>query len=775
MFVLNSTVQAKLIGGQPQPAIDAAAKLLTDHAEKNPNKAIATLKTLVLASPPPRSLLDPLLTLLKHDKDKADRMGHLILAQLGGAYNLSDKFNGISQILVKNVNGKNLSKKALALRSLGAMVPPGNEGCSDSVRNTIVRLIPVVSEASSLVGDKKKLSSKDAATIWETNVVLEYCLLVARFLIAQKASAKDEPSIMADISETKMVDLFVLRLQSSDITVARHSAALLLEVAKRKPDVVFSSLQNSFSAADSDFGGLFSLPLWRDVLAGTYLARTFVCIASSVYGKCVEAAIAAAKKEREDAASLTFNEDGDEDSDEDDDGDDDSDDAKPEHGKAGSTKEDLANAPLVLRKPLALSPGANLAMAWAAHGMLVPKQGVKMFVETAAAFSRHWDMFCSVPLSSDDGSEKAASTVLSSTVDKIVALLAKPAAIPCGTKQSLLHLAETLGKALVRSKPTLSLTTDEIDKSWNVLAKLCPPLERIAQSSHECAVIRGQALTALIWVTRSASDVGALAPVCAAVFASSITVFSEVWHSYEARVRTDSTFAVPLLDTSMDIISSRVSLAPVFPQRPFESAWVTTLECNPAATHQHIVELLRSPFMPGSRANMQMMKRSACVFIGDNCRKLLSMPPPGQPAAPAAAAAAAAGAAAAPAPAPAKTTSSEPENPALSSLLNALEAHTMTGTPLTTRKDALEALAKIALTVPEARVHVYEFLKALDRASMVNGLDDACGALAEIVDGLISYHELTMRASEAGKHHDAELEKLKAMLQSYFDPAVFVL
>jgi len=64
MFVLNSTVQAKLIGGQPQPAIEAAVKLLTDHAEKNPNKAITALKTLVLASPPPRSLLDPLITRL---------------------------------------------------------------------------------------------------------------------------------------------------------------------------------------------------------------------------------------------------------------------------------------------------------------------------------------------------------------------------------------------------------------------------------------------------------------------------------------------------------------------------------------------------------------------------------------------------------------------------------------------------------------------------------------------------------------------------------------
>jgi len=727
---------------------------------KNPNKAITALKTLVLASPPPRSLLDPLITLLKHDKDKADRMGHLVLSQLSGAYNLSDKFSGVSQILLKSVNGKNLSKKALALRSLGAMVPPGNEACYDSVRNTVVRLIPVVSEASSLFGDKKKLSSKDAATIWETNVVLEYCLLVARFLIAQKTAAKDEPSIVADISENKMVDLFVLRLQSSDITVTRHSAALLLEVAKRKPDVVFNSLQTTFTAADSDFGGLFSLPLWRDVLAGTYLARTFVCIASSIYGKCVETAIAAAKKEREDAASLIFNEDGDEDSDEDEDGDDDSDDSKSAVNKAGKSGADIASAPLMLKKPLVLTPAANLAMAWAAHGMLAPKQGVKLFVETVAAFSRQWDMFCSVPLSGDDGTDKSTSTILASAVDKIVALLAKPASVPCGAKQALLHLAETLGKALVRSKPSLSLTADEIDKSWNELARLCPCLERIAASNHECAVIRGQALTALIWVTRSASDVGALAPICAAVFASSITVFSEVWHSYEARVRTDGTFAVPLLDTSMDIISSRVSLAPVFPQSPFESVWATTLECNPTATHRYLVELLQAPFMPGSRANLQAMKRSACVFIGDNCRKLLSMHAPDEQAA---------------SPAPAKTPTAEPENPALLTLLNALEAYTLTGTPLTTRRDALEALAKIALTVPEARVHVYDFMRALDRTALVNGLDDACGALADLVDALITYHELTMRASEAGKRHEAEFEKLKAKLQSYFDPVVLVL
>ena len=64
MFVLNTTVQNKLLGPQAGPTIDAAVKLLTDNAEKNPNKSIGTLKTIVLASPPPRSLLDPLMTCL---------------------------------------------------------------------------------------------------------------------------------------------------------------------------------------------------------------------------------------------------------------------------------------------------------------------------------------------------------------------------------------------------------------------------------------------------------------------------------------------------------------------------------------------------------------------------------------------------------------------------------------------------------------------------------------------------------------------------------------
>jgi len=99
-------------------------------------------------------------------------------------------------------------------------------------------------------------------------------------------------------------------------------------------------------------------------------------------------------------------------------------------------------------------------------------------------------------------------------------------------------------------------------------------------------------------------------------------------------------------------------------------------------------------------------------------------------------------------------------------VINALETYTLTGSPITTRKDALEALAKIALTVPESRMHVYEFLISLDRASLVNGLDDACGALASLIEGIISYHE------QKGKLSEAELKK---RIESYFNPAVFVL
>jgi len=414
-----------------------------------------------------------------------------------------------------------------------------------------------------------------------------------------------------------------------------------------------------------------------------------------------------------------------------------------------------------LKKPIALTSSANLAMAWSAHGLLVGKQGVKLFVETATAFSRCWDVFCSVPLTptEEKSSDKTGSTVLSSVVDRIITLLAKPAAVPCGAKQALLHLAETLGKALVHSKPSLSLSSAELDQSWTILEKLRPSLECIAGSSTESTIIRGQALTALIWVTRSAADVASLTPICAVVFASSIPVFAEVWHSYEARVRTDSSFAVPLLETSMDIMCSRVSLSAVFPIRPFESAWATTLKCNPAATHKHLVEILHSSYMPGNRSTLQSMKKVACVFIGDNCRALLSMPPPD--------------ASAPMAKTEPVTPTSEPENPALLLLLNGLEAHTLTGTPLTTRKDALEALAKVALTVPESRLHIYEFLTSLDRSHVVNGLDDSCGTLSVLLDKLISYQQLVMRDGK-GKSHDAELEDLKTQLQSYFNPAIFV-
>jgi len=753
MFVLNTTVQTKLLGAQPGQAIDAAVKLFADNAEKNPNKSITALKNVVLATAPPRTLIDPLLTLMKHDKDKADRLGHLLLSQLGGMYNLGDKFGAISPVLSKNVNGKNLSKKVLSLRSLGAVIPPGNAQCLDQVRNTIVRLIPVVSEACMLaIGDKKKLSSKEAATIWDTNVVLEYALLVLRYLVALNSS--DTSTVISDISETKLVDIFVLRFQSTDMAVARHSTALLWEVAKRKPEVVFKSLQNQFNAADSEFGGLFALPLWRDALAGTYLARTFVCIAAAEYSKCIEAAIAAAKKEAEDAAALTFNED---DEDEDEDGDEDEDeDSKPSRNSVKDAAAAAAAAPLVLKKPIALTSAATLAVAWASRGILVPPQSVKLFVETVAAFAEHWDMFCSVQLSPDE--KGRTPTLLAAAVDRIVSLLAKPASVPCSSKQALLHLCETMGKALIHSEPSLSLTTSEIEQSWSLLAKLTPALKLIAGAKTENAVIRGQALTALLWITRDASDVVALSPICKALFASSTAMFAEVWRCYEARIRTDSSFAVPMLETSMDIISSRVPLTSVFPIRPFQSAWKTTLQCHPVATHRHLVELLRAPYSVGNKSNLQSMKRCACVFIGDNCRALLSMPPIGN--------------SAISDKSDPKTPTSEPENPALLAIINSLEAHALTGTPITTRKDALESLAKTALTVPESRMHIYEFMVSLDRANLVDGLDDACGALASLISELISYHKLTMSDK---KPHAAELDKFKKLLQSYFSPALFVL
>ena len=64
MFAVNTTVQTKLLGAQPAQAIETAAALLAANAEKNPNKSIPSLKTLVLASPPPLDLLAPLLARL---------------------------------------------------------------------------------------------------------------------------------------------------------------------------------------------------------------------------------------------------------------------------------------------------------------------------------------------------------------------------------------------------------------------------------------------------------------------------------------------------------------------------------------------------------------------------------------------------------------------------------------------------------------------------------------------------------------------------------------
>lgn len=60
MFVYNSFVQSKVLGSGYTQACENATALLTSNAAKNPNKAIPALKTLMIVSPLPTSVLPPL-------------------------------------------------------------------------------------------------------------------------------------------------------------------------------------------------------------------------------------------------------------------------------------------------------------------------------------------------------------------------------------------------------------------------------------------------------------------------------------------------------------------------------------------------------------------------------------------------------------------------------------------------------------------------------------------------------------------------------------------
>ena len=199
----------------------------------------------------------------------------------------------------------------------------------------------------------------------------------------------------------------------------------------------------------------------------------------------------------------------------------------------------------------------------------------------------------------------------------------------------------------------------------------------------------------------------------------------------------------------------------MFPQQPFCAAWATALRCDAAATRAHLLALLHTVPTPAARAPVHAMARCACVFIGDHARELLGLVPCARTTATA--------------PAPEQQQQQQHEEKekekdgelgaedarALLALLEALEVHALAGTPLAARRDAVEALAKVGLAVPAARAHVRECLAALEGSACTAGLDDACGTLAALVTALDDAH--------------ADVAALKARLQTYFNPAVFVL
>lgn len=613
---------------------------------------------------------------MKHDKDKADRLAHLLLAQLCGTYDMSDEFGRVSAVLLRSINGNDLSKKVLALRSYGALV---QRGCgADAVRATVVPLVRTLSEATLLFADKKKLSSKDAATLWETNAVLECALLVLRYLTAAA------PASAAADTDGRLLAALVVALQSPDAPVARHAAALLREHARRDPRAGLAALQRAFGAPSSQpqpqqpQHDLFALPVWHDVLGGAHLAQTLVCLAAA----------------------------------------------------AGTSDADRAQA-----------------VQWAAHGLAVPGPRAKVFVATVAALAEHWALVRCAAAAGPD-----APTLLEAAVARLDALLRAPHA-PAGATQALLRSAETLGRALVRHSAAAEAAEEgeeETEKEWSVLARLQDALRRHAEAPGAGAVVRGQALTALLWVAPRAEAVRPLAGACAAVFARAPAVFAEVWRSYEARARTAHAFAAPLLDASLHIVATAGGggATEPFPQAPFCAAWATALRCDAPATRAHLLALLRTVPAPEARAPLHATARCACVFIGDHARELLGLAPACTP-----------------------STAAEQQQQqqheeelgpegrrALVALLEALEAHALAGTPLDARRDAVEALARVGLAVPAARAHVRECLAALDGTP---GLDDACGTLAALVAAL----------DEDG----ADGAAVRARLQTYFNPAVFVL
>lgn len=625
---------------------------------------------------------------MKHDKDKADRLAHLLLAQLCGAYDMGEEFGRVSAVLLRSINGNDLSKKVLALRSYGALVQRGcGAAAADAVRATVVPLVRTLSEATLLFSDKKRLGSKDAATLWETNALLECALLVLRLLAANTAAS---PSDSAPVDD-RLLAALVIALQSTDAPVARHAAALLCMHARRAPRPCLAALQRVFGpGAAAPQRDLFALALWNDTLAGAHIMQTLVLLAAAEHATCV----------------------------------------------SSGTE---------------LTPEARLAVQWAAHGLAAPGSRAKLFVATVTALAEHWELFCNATMTSEAG----APTLLESAVTRLDALLRTPAP-PVGATQALLHTAETLGRALVK-RSSDGAADEDTEKSWSVLGRLEGALRRHAEAEGAPAVVCGQALCALLWVV-APTRAAALGDACAAVFARAPAVFAEVWRSYAARARTDRAFAAPLLAASLRIATghaccggaSATTTTTECPLQPFSDAWTTALRCDAPATRAHLLALLRAVPAPAARTQLHALARCACVFIGDHARELLGLSSP-------------------------RTVLQQKQeqqqqeqkemDDTLLELLEVLETHAIAGTPLAARRDAAEALAKVGLAVPAARAHVRECLAALDASGGVAGLDDACGTLAALVAAL----------DGVSPTDDAAVAALKSRLQTYFNPAVFVL
>jgi len=675
MFVLNGTLQGKLLGAAPDKTIETASATLNANADKGGSKAVSALKELIYAQPEQLNVEEALIKLMKQDKDKTDRLAHFLITQTAAAKDLSNVFPSILDAVKAILSGKEMSRKALAIKTLSSLVPIEDMNAVKSCLGIVFPLMTSYRETAEslqkLAADKKKLSSKDSSALWESIVLRQHILLCVHNLCVRLGSAD---AIFKVASGDKFGEDVIYSLSDPDMLIVRHSAALLQRFVGTNPSVCAKALLTCFaSKGDSGSGMLFKLPLWTDSLAG-----------SDFVNACAKLGLEESSLDKKQKETFT---------------------------------------------------------KWAAHGLC--SKNLKVFCDTVCVLSSHWDVFSKMKGKFTEDGTGEEDFAIKTSILRMEKALTTPMNSN-STKVIILHAAQKIGEGCAAYSNSSSDSSD-CAKYYELLSsRLQRPIRSIILDTTETVLLRRTAIESLIWVLNGQEAFNSMQPLFASFLSAAPTLFSRIWHAYELRMRMSSELATPFLATSLKLLTAVPPCTSPFPIGIFFDTWPAALEVDPSAMLAHTLSILCAPVVPENKANLFIAKRFVCQFAGEHARELVGLPPldketkdphspsesgPKQ-----------------------RTPTSEPESPALVALLGALEQHSVSGSPSEARVDALEALAKVGVHVPEARVHVYEFLTTFC-GDLCSGDADTALMCARCVEAAIEQQSADVsKIAETYKH-----------------------